>query len=81
MNPTSDETYRRLWGLRCTVLRLCVPALLAVSVLTVAAARPLAPPGPPGSRNPELLLRSRPRPAMAVLWCRGRHPFPMAIPL
>jgi hypothetical protein len=40
MSPTSDQTSRRFRGLRRTVLRLCVPALLAASVLTVAASAP-----------------------------------------
>ncbi|MGH9079593.1 MAG: fibronectin type III domain-containing protein [Acidimicrobiales bacterium] len=54
MNPTSDQTYRQFRGLRPTLLRLCVPALVAVSVLTVAASAPasatrprIKKPGPP----------------------------------
>jgi Fibronectin type III domain len=52
MNPTSDQTYRRFRGLRRTVLRLCVPALLAVSVLTVAASATASSTRPPRIKKP-----------------------------
>jgi hypothetical protein len=52
MNPRSDQTYRRFRGLRRTVLRVCVPALLAVSVLTVAASAPASATPPPRIKRP-----------------------------
>ena len=42
MNPTSERTYRRFLVVGREVLRRCVPALLAVTVLTVVASVPAA---------------------------------------
>lgn len=40
MNPTSEQSYRRLLVVGRKVLRLCAPSLLAVAVLTVVASVP-----------------------------------------
>ena len=52
MDATSDQTYRRFRGLRRTVLRLCVPALLAGFVLMVAASAPASAARPPRIKKP-----------------------------
>jgi uncharacterized protein YjbI with pentapeptide repeats len=46
MNPALKQTYRRFLVLVCQVSRLCVPALLAVSVLTVGTSVPARAAGP-----------------------------------
>ena len=60
MNPTSERTYRRFLVVGREVLRRCVPALLAVTVLTVVASVPAA------ARAPKIKKPGAPTAATAV---------------
>jgi hypothetical protein len=68
MNLTLNRTYRRFLTLVRSVLRLCVPALLAISVLTVVAAAPA------NARTPK--IKKPGAPTAVHVWVTNAGPQP-----